>query len=738
MSPRFIPVLALVFSCSNATPQSTSQPGQVRQDPSTRQEDGPDDGHPSNASRITALRIDGVESPAFEGRTFGEVGPYQKVVGKLHGVIDPADPRNATITDLDKAPRNASGLVEYTTDFFLFAPAKARRGNGFLLEEIVNRGNRLMMGFFNRGGTVNEPSKASDAGDGFLFEQGFTLLWVGWQGDLNEGNGRVRLSGVPIATDGPKAINGGVRAEFLTTAAVKTLPLSSGSFTGTTHQSYPTASLDNSGATLTVRLKESDTRQPIAKDQWSFASCPNGPPGTQSATDICFGSGFQPGFLYELIYIARDPKVLGVGLAAVRDATIFFRTAQADEAGTPNPLFAKVDDDQDEGDGEHKDDGEGEHGGRVRKAILFGISQSGRLVRTFEQLGFNADAEGRKVFEAIWPHIGPGRNPVDVRFGQPGRAYGQHEDHLYPAYEFPFSYAVARDELVTHRTGSVLDRCREARNCPKVFHTYSATEYWQGKQSLDQVELTGTPEDLRNPENVRMYFIASTQHGPAATPAKGICQQLSNPAPHSETVRALLVDLRAWLDEGEDPPPDRVPRLADGTLVPDDPKSIGFPSIPGVNFAAVGANSAPVFDFGPGYVGQDERGVISIEPPKVVGSYPIFVAKTDADGNDLGGIRSTTLRAPLGTYTGWNLRRAGFAEGELCGLTGSFIPFAGTKAERQDKGDPRPSLAERFQDHPGYVDAVTRAADELVKERFLVPADRDRLIAEAGASSVLR
>jgi hypothetical protein len=666
-------------------------------------------------SRVTQINIERVESPTFEGRSFGDVGQYKKIVGRLRGEIDPSDERNRVITDLDKAPRNARGRVEYSTDFYLLAPVDPEAGNHAIFAEVVNRGNKIMIFALNRAPLLADPTKAADAGDGFLFEQGYTLLWVGWQGDLNPAPGRMRLE-APLATEKGQAIKGVVRSEFLTTTIERTLPLSSGSFTGTTHQSYPAVSLDNSGTTLTRRLKEDDAREQIPNNQWQFASCPAGAPPTPSLTDICYASGFQPGWLYELIYTAKNPRVLGVGLAALRDAAIFFRSALADDAGTPNPLV---------GD---------EEGLNVRHAVLFGISQSGRLIRSFQQLGFNSDARGQKVYEAVWPHIGPGRIPLDVRFGQPGRAYGEHEDHLYPAYEFPFTYATSTDPL-SGRTGSLLSLCREARNCPKVFHTMSSLEYWQGKQSLNQTDPLGT-RDLPDLDNVRMYLIASTQHVPAP-PSPGICQQLANPAPQAETMRALLVDLRNWLEKGTQPPSSEVPTIADGTLVSSDQASTGFPKIPGVTYSGL-VNSAPVLDFGPGFNGDEERGVISIEPPRVLGRYQVLVPRTDADGNDAAGIRSTTLRAPVATYTGWNLRRQGFAEGELCGLTGSYIPFARTPAERVARGDPRPTLVDRYGDHEGYVEAVRDAAGELVDQRFLLPEDAKRLIAEAVASNVLR
>jgi len=331
------------------------------------------------------------------------------------------------------------------------------------------------------------------------------------------------------------------------------------------------------------------------------------------------------------------------------------------------------------------------------------------------------------------------RNFIDVRFGQPSRVPLQHENHLYPAAEFPFSYASTTDPL-TGRTGSVLERCLAARNCPKVVHTISSAEYWQIKQSLSQTDPLGT-QDLPHLDNVRMYLIASTQHVPVATPSQvPFCQQLGNPAPQAETMRALLVDLRKWLEIGKKPPASQVPTIADGTLVASDQESTGFPKIPGVTYNGL-VNPASVLDFGPEFDNFDERGVISIEPPRLLGEYRVLVPRTDEDGNDLAGVRSTTLCAPLATYKGWDLRRQGFAEGELCPVApkgGSYIPFARTPAERTARGGPRLSLVERYGDHEGYVEAVRDAAEELVEQRFLLPADAKRLIDEAESSNVLR
>lgn len=653
----------------------------------------------TGTSRVVDL-ADVTTVPAFDGEVFGDTGAYTLTAGRLHGVVDPADPRNASITDLQHAPRNAQGLVEYAGDFRLYTPNTPARGNGGLFAEVVNRGRFLGDGWF---------------GHGFLFEQGYSVLLVGWQGDLVPDPALVRLH-VPTATTPQGPITGPVRAEFVNNgpAAVPTLPLSAGAFTGTNHLAYPAATLSTTSAVLTQRVREEDPREVVPEDQWSFASCPPGSPATPSATDICFPAGFATDRLYELVYPARDPLVLGVGFAALRDSAVFFRTADADDDGTPNPLAI---------------------GPKVRWATLFGVSQAGRAVRSFLQQGFNRDARGGRVYEALWPEVATGKMPLSVRFGQPGRAYGQHEDHLYPTLEFPFAYDRSRDP-VTGREAGLLDACRASDTCPKVFHTVHATEYWQGKQSLGQTDPLGQHDRLIPPE-VRMYFLAGTQHGPAATPSRGICQQLSNPAPVAESLRALSVALEAWVLDGTPPPDNRLPQLLNGTLVPADQRSAGFPAIPGVAYPGL-VNEGEALEFGPRFDEVADRGVIDLEPPRVLGSYRVLVPATDSDGNDRAGLRSTTLRVPLGTYTGWNLRAPGYAAGELCGLTGSYVPFVETRAERVAAGDPRPSLEERYGTHDGYVTCVEGATARLVAERLLLPADAQRLVAQARDSDVLR
>jgi hypothetical protein len=710
---------------------------------------------PGAEARTTRVVFTRVESPTFGGQSFGTVGQFEKLVGVAYGEVDPGDPHDAIIQDLELAPRNARGMVEYSTDVYVIKPLDMSKGNGMLFYNVHNRGNKGGLNTFNLGTAGgNEPT---GAGDGFLQKMGYTLVWSGWQPDVLPGNNRLTAT-VPVAKnpDG-SPITGVVRSELKlgpgATVAVTTLNLASGHFTGLTHASYATVSTDNRTPladgfvpTLTSRTHVNDPRVPITNDRWSFASSCQPGAVVPDATKICFPEGFQPGVLYELVYRAKDPTVLGLGWASMRDLISFFKHAQADDAGTMNPLFlpsAKVPPGR-------------EDPGRAL-AVFEGSSQSGRSMRTFIHLGFNEDEQGRIVFEGAFPHIGGGRLSMNVRFAAPGRAWGYTVDHLYPAYEFPFSYMPTHDPI-TKRTGGLLERCLASHTCPRIFHVATALEIWEGRQSLGFTDPLGQ-RDLPEVPFVRSYIMAGTQHGTAGYnavtgPGFGDCEQQQNPNPQAETMRALWVAFTQWVKDGVAPPPSTKPRVDDGTFVP--PERVSFPSIPAnayPNQSPAGpasptsrpavrwvsaATPLHVLDFGPGFDGQDETGVISVEPPAEGHErYGVLVPQVDADGNDLGGIRSVTLQVPLATYTGWNMGAPGRFEDGLCSLSGSYVPFAPTEAERV-AGDPRPSIESRYGNHDGYVTAVRAAASRLTAQRFLLPEDAARLVSAAENGNVLK
>jgi hypothetical protein len=681
-------------------------------------------------ARITRLEITRVESPTFGGASFGAAGRFEKVVGIAHGEVDPNDSLNAIVQDIGLAPRNARGMVEYDTDFYIVKPVDMARGNRMLFYNVHNRGNKGGLSSFNIGVVGgNEPTSA---GDGFLQEMGYTIVWSGWQPDVASGGGRMTMR-VPVARnpDG-SAITGTVRSEFSVAARTNTQLLSAGRYTGAS-TTYATANVDNTVPfadgflpTLTVRSREPDPRVAIPNSQWAFGTCPDGTTVTANETQVCLkGAGFQTNHLYEVVYRGKDPIVMGLGYAGLRDLMSFFKHASHDDHGTPNPLYL--------GDG-------------ATKAVFSGSSQSGRNMRTYLHLGFNQDEARRVVFEGAFPHIGGGRAYFNSRFSQAGRAWGHAYDHLYPAYQFPFAYQPMVDPL-TGQSGGVLDRCTATNSCPLTFHVATALEIWEGRQSLGLTDPMGQ-RDLKEPKNVRTYIMASTSHGAAPfPPGFGECQQQLNPNRQFETMRALWVGFTDWVRDGREPPESAHPRIRDRTLV--HASTVRFPQVPANSYGGVSRpatkftglyNGLKVLDFGPQFDHFDISGIATLEPPtQGVQEYGVLVPQVDQDGNDLAGVRSTQLQAPTATYTGWNLGAPGnVMEDYLCTLSGSYIPFARTRAERLANGDPRLSLEERYKDHKGYVKAVRKATQDLVRDRYLLQRDAERLVQEAEASDILR
>jgi hypothetical protein len=368
---------------------------------------------------------------------------------------------------------------------------------------------------------------------------------------------------------------------------------------------------------------------------------------------------------------------------------------------------------------------------------MHGLSQGGRFVRSYLDLGFNEDEQGNMAFDVAWPHIASGRLPLNVRFGMPGRGGGsQHEDHLYPAMESPFTWMPIKDP-VAKRNGWILERCKKTNTCPKIIQTVSSSEYWQGRMSLNTTDARGR-HDVGLPGFVRIYHFAGTQHVlPVFTGAVNYCQQPQNPNNYMGGMRALLVAVEDWVSKDVKPPDNMIATLRRGTLVPSDQESIGWPSIPGVKYTGL-LNGFTLLDHGPDFDDRFESGIMD-EPTEMVAGrkYTVLVPQVDEDGNEVAGIRSVTLQAPIGTYTGWNLRKVNFAEDELCGTVGTFVPFKKTAAERLAASDPRLSLEERYGSQQGYVDAVTAAAQSLVAAGLLLPDDAQSAINAAIANPIL-
>jgi hypothetical protein len=354
-----------------------------------------------------------------------------------------------------------------------------------------------------------------------------------------------------------------------------------------------------------------------------------------------------------------------------------------------------------------------------------------RFMHDFLQLGFNEDEHGRRVFDGILNWVGGASGGFfNYRFAQPGRTHRQHIGRWYPERQFPFANKLLFDPI-TGKTDGRLRQCESTETCPKIFEINSANEYWVKGGSLLHTDTLGN--DLQDPKNARNYLLSSLPH--VALSGAGICKQPRNPLVPNRVLRALLVALDEWVSENRMPPRSRVPRRSDGTLVSATSQSeVGFPSIPGVTFNGV-MITGDFFDYGPSF----EQGILTILPPLLLGSpYPVFVPRTDDDGNDVAGIRLPEVEVPLATYTGWGLRAAAFAGDDLCDAAGQKIDFAQTKPDRLALGDPRRSIEERYRTHEAYAKEVARAAKHLHRQRLLLEEDVQRYVQETEASAVRR
>jgi hypothetical protein len=650
------------------------------------------------------IRIDD-RRPFADRHEFGDTGVYERLTGRALFAVDPLAQAQADVVDVDKAPRDQNGLVRFAADFMILKPLEG--GNRRVLFDYGNRGHKRALQFFNDAPHSDDPLTLQHAGNGFLMRRAYAVAWLAWEGDILPGDGRMVLD-VPVATESGAPITGRVRTEIIVDAPWgPTMPLSG----RVAAHSYPVAARDKRDAVLTRRRYPYDTPEVIPPAQWDFALEIHGV-GGESATPeravvpadsfIHYRPGFEPGWIYEITYTARDPKVMGLGHVAVRDFVGFLKYAD----GPANPLAG------------------------TRMAYGWGRSQTGRCLRDFVYRGYNADASGRRVFDGVMPHVaGAGRKWLNHRFASPIVSGGQqYEDHFNIADSFPFSYASSIDHL-TGREDAILKR---PETDPLVFHTQTATEYWVRRGSLVHTDTSG--HDLKQPETVRIYCWASSQHSAnplLKAPAKGIGQNLSNTVATSMLFRALLDAMDRWATDGSRPPDSLVPTRADGTLVEYARWRRQFPAIPGVMPLAE-PNALPLLDFGP----DADKGILR-EPPMIVPGrndpdggpglrYTVLVPSVDKDGNDIPGVRAPMVAAPLGTYTGWNPRARGYGHGAQWKFEGSYIPFPDTPAERSATGDPRLSVKERYPDWQAYVAAITRAAQELVAAGLMLEEDVER------------
>jgi hypothetical protein len=665
-------------------------------------------------ARVTKIVVEKQVSPAFDGASFGTAGQYETLAGRAYGELDPNDPKNAVIQDIKLAPRNAKGMVEYSATFQLVKPIDMTKASHLMWHDVPNRAGRLTIVPAERG--------TGDIG-----------LSSGWQGD-NSGTTAPGPNNdyvvVPVARNADGSpITGRVMARILNAAGKNSRPM----MVHSNPLPYRPASLETKDASLTTHASETidgavGATAEIAPGDWAFAKCDADHPfpGTPDPTQICAKNGFDPNLLYQVVFTAKDPLVLGIGFAAFRDVGSFFKNAAQDDVGTPNPVA-----------------------GGVSWAITRGVSQSGNFVRGFLHLGFNQDEAGRQLYEGAWPIIAGRRIALNYRFAVPDGVLKLYE----VGSEGPQWWADAPDAVRGLPAAGILDRCNASHTCPKIIEHFGAAEVWGLKLTPEWVG-SAADTDLPLPDNVRRYYIPSTQHGggpggfstvaaaPPACPSAGYGQGAlpGNPMPHTQTVNAIRAHFRNWVMKGTEPPASRYPTLKAGDLVDATAQAMGFPALPGLPVGAPTGliNPGLDYDFGPEFNYMDGSGIQTNVPPRIKHVIKLKVPRVDADGNEMGGVPVVLRDAPLGTYLGWNITAAGFHKGHICNYAGGMIPFAKTKAERTAAEDPRPSLEERYGSHVGYVAAVQLAARKAVTEGFLLPADEKALVAAADASDVLK
>lgn len=643
----------------------------------------------ARVTRIEVLK----RTPVLNGQSFGSAGPYEEITARVYFAVRPGDPHNCIIVDLDKAPRNSAGEVEFSSDLDLLRPIHG--GNGSLLLEIPNRGGKGLLRIVD-GASADRPW-----GDAWLLRQGYTLADLGWQWDAPG----LRLY-APVATDNGRSITGLLRDDFTPVAATNDWPLGHiivGRVGGT---EYPVADPSDPRNILTVRDAPEAQRTVIPRSAWSFAKSADGKL-TPSDRDLHLNSGFQPGRIYELVYVVKDPVVAGLGFAAVRD---FVSWLKSPATSAPAPIAP------------------------VQRAYAAGISQCGRFLRDFLYEGFNQDESNHIALDGVLAHVGgAGRGDFNYRFAQPSRDAEPMSSIFWPTDIFPYTDQPERDPLHPNAAPEgLLDAARAEHAIPKIFLSHTSFEYWGRAASLITTTADGQ-HDMPLGPNVRVYYFTGLQHfsGPFP-PARGAgeiaSQNLESPLPIRWFWRAMIANMNAWVRDGIAPPPSGYPHIADATLVPRD--KLSFPAIPHVQVPAR-VDKAWHLDFGPNW--RTTR-ILTLQPPNVGPAFPILIPQVDADGNERAGIHLPEITVPLATYTGWNLRAPSTgAPGERVSFLGSDFPFAKTATERKSLGDPRLSIAERYSSRDDYLARYKKAVNDLVRQRWILPEDAPALNEQGAA-----
>ena len=632
---------------------------------------------------VTSIEIK-ERGPYAEGMSYGDVGVFEQLDGIVHFAVDPSDPANSLITDVGLAPKNAAGLVEFSADFRIVRPVDPDKGSHKLFFDVVNRGNPASLYMIN-GAPSND---RTSPGDGFLMRRGYTQVWCGWQHDVPREPGFLGVH-VPTAA----RTEGRIAVTFQPNETTTTKMLSDMG-----HLPYPASDLVQSDAELTVHDYSGGPSTVIPRAEWSFGRLENGEI-TPDNSHINMASGFEPGKVYRCIFTTSTAPVIGLGMAAVRDLVSHLRYSTNDD----NPCS-----------------------GDIQHTLAFGASQSGRFLRHMLYLAMNQDENDQTVFDGLIVHIAGGRRgEFNQRFGQPSNTI-----EASTASVFPFA-DIDQTDPETGRTDGLLRRLTARAKLPKIFLTNSSVEYWSGHAALTHVDATGS-KDIRPADSVRIYHFSGTPHPPGGLPLEqfhpvlGSGVHFFNWVDYRPLVRAALVNLDAWVTKGTTPPASKHARLDDGTVVPSESLKSVFQGFPGFGFPDH-LRHLDRLDFGP------DEGVTENLPPLIGKPYPALVPNVDADGNDVAGIRLPDVAAPLATVTGWNLRHPDTGgTGQTHQLVGSTVPFAFTQREREEAGDPRPSVEERYASREEYLQRVEEVALELVSQGYMLAEDVPRVAEQAG------
>ena len=657
---------------------------------------------------VTRLEITS-QRPLADGQSFGAVGTYTQIDGMAYFAVDPLHPANETIADIKLAPRNEQGLVEFSADFRVLQPDDPANGNGRLLLDVLNRGKALALRNINSAPDI-APDVPLDPGNGFLMRQGYTVVWCGWQHDVPDTPGLLRLY-APEALDDGQPVSGRIVVTFQPNSVVQSQYLSD-----RMHRAYSSNHLEDWQSVMTVQDDEDAPEQVIPREQWWFARFEDG----RRVPDPCYvhlAGGFQPGKVYQIIYTTTGAPIVGLGLLATRDIASHLRF---------DDVSGEV----------HSPSGEGSGWGRhpIEHAYAFGVSQSGRFLRSLLYHGLNRDEAGRDVFDGFMPHVAGGkRGEFNQRFAQPSSQATRSVNSLFPFADSP------QTDPDTGLTDGLLSRLSSQGELPKVMYTYTSSEYWAGHGALVHTDVEGR-QDIEPPDAVRVYAIAGAQHALGGLPLTDVDPvdgyrgaHTFNCIEYRPLLRAALVNLDRWVSHGQAPPRSQYPRIADTTAVPPADAAPALEAIPGVKLPRP-IRKFTRLDFGP------DAGVPTVVPATIGREFPCLVSQVDADGNEVAGIRMPLVSVPLATHLGWNRRHADIGgEGQTLStggssggtLRGSSIPFAATRSEREAAGDPRPSIEERYGSRKNYLDQIEAAARQLVADGYLLDEDVRPLVAQA-------